>query len=125
MKQKEIQEIINKVYTKIADNYSGVVIPKVELHNSIYARLSGISEMSGEVNPHAEYDWYTNKIHLYIPKMKDEEQIIRSLIHECVHSTQPKRVFDKYYEDGETYDTHPYEIEAHEEEENWKKYKIK
>jgi hypothetical protein len=33
--------------------------------------------------------------------------------------------FDTYYELGETYETHPYEIDARKAEENWKIYKIK
>ena len=57
-----------------------------------------------------------------LTKRATVEDIIRSLIHECVHSTQPKVLFDKYYEDGETYDTHPYEIEARNAEEEWNIY---
>ena len=57
--------------------------------------------------------------------MFSEEDIIRSLIHESVHANQSKVLFDKYYEVGETYDTHPYEIQARKAEENWKIYKIK
>ena len=56
--------------------------------------------------------------------MNSVEDIIRSLIHECVHSTQSKVLFDIYYEIGETYETHPFEIEAEHEEEKWKKYKL-
>ena len=80
--------------------------------------------MTGEVQAHAEYDWSTKKIYLYTSKMNSVEDIIRSLIHECVHSTQSKVIFDQYYKDGFTYDTHPYEIEAKDAEENWKEYKI-
>ena len=122
MTKKDILKIVYEVYPQIAKDYKSN--PKVELHKNIYARLSGISEMSGEANPHAEYDWCTNKIYLYTPKMKSEEQIIRSLIHECVHSTQSKVLFDTYYEAGEDYSTHPFEIEARNAEENWEKYKL-
>ena len=78
--------------------------------------------MTGEVCAHAEYDWSTDKIYIYTSRMKCEEDIIRSLIHECVHSNQNKQLFDCYYDEGETYDTHPYEIEARKAENSWYKY---
>jgi Zn-dependent peptidase ImmA (M78 family) len=122
MHKSKIINIINKAYPKIAKHYGSNA--KVELHNNIYERLSGISEMSGDENPHAEYDWNENKIYIYTINMDSEEQVIRSLIHECVHSVQNKELFDAYYETPLTYFTHPYEIEAHYEEENWEKYKL-
>jgi len=81
--------------------------------------------MTGEVQAHAEYDWNKCIIYIYTSKMKCEEDIIRSLIHECVHVNQDKISFDLYYQLGDTYETHPYEIEARNAEENWKTYKIK
>ena len=71
---------------------------------------------------HAEYDWSTKKIYLYTSRMNSVEDVIRSLIHECVHSTQSKVLFDKYYEDGCSYYTHPFEIEARSAEEEWEIY---
>ena len=124
MKQEEITKIVDIIYPLISEDYSDVN-PKVELHKNIYERLSGIKGMNGTACAQAEYDWSENKIYLYTSRMRCEEDIIRSLIHECVHSTQSKVLFDKYYEIGETYDTHPYEIEARDAEENWKDYKIK
>jgi hypothetical protein len=56
--------------------------------------------------------------------MRCEEDIIRSLIHESVHANQSKVLFDLQYQLGDTYETHPYEIEAREAEENWKNYRI-
>ena len=123
MLKKDILSVINKVYPKIAKHYGSNA--KVELHNNIYERLSGIKEMNGEESPHAEYDWNNNKIYIYATQMENEEQIIRSLIHECVHSIQNKELFDTYYNMDMCYNTHPYEIEAHYEEENWKNYKQK
>jgi hypothetical protein len=78
--------------------------------------------MTGEVCAHAEYDWSNNKIYLYTSRLHSVEDIIRALIHECVHSTQSKVIFDQYYKEGFTYDTHPYEIEAKNAEEEWKIY---
>ena len=123
MEQKEIVKIVNKVYPLISkDNNCNA---KIEYHYNIYERLSGEKGMTGEVQASAEYDWDTNKIYIYTSQMFSEEDIIRSLIHESVHANQYKVLFDKYYEIGNTYDTHPYEIAARKAEENWKKYKIK
>jgi len=122
MKQEEITKIVNKVYPLIcADNNSTAL---VDFHYNIYERLSGEKGMTGEVQAHAEYDWSTDKIYIYTSKMNSVEDIIRSLIHECVHSRQLKCTFDSFYENGHTYDTHPYEIEAREAEEEWEIYEI-
>lgn len=120
MKQEEIVRIVNKVYPLISkDNNCDA---KIEYHYNIYERLSGEKGMTGEVCAHAEYDWSTNKIYLYTSRMNSVEDIVRSLIHECVHSRQLKCTFDSFYENGHTYDTHPYEIQAKSAEEEWEIY---
>ena len=120
MKQQEIVNIVNKVYPLISkDNNSHA---KVEYYHNIYERLSGVKGMTGEVCAHAEYDWVMCKIYLYTSRLHSIEDIIRSLIHECVHSRQLKCTFDSFYENGHTYDTHPYEIEARNAEEEWEIY---
>tara|TARA_R110001583_G_scaffold160157_1_gene312054 strand:- start:202 stop:582 length:381 start_codon:yes stop_codon:yes gene_type:complete len=120
MEQKEIVRIVNKVYPLISkDNNCDA---KIEYHYNIYERLSGEKGMTGEVCAHAEYDWSTNKIYLYTSRMNSVEDIVRSLIHECVHSRQLKCTFDSFYENGHTYDTHPYEIQARSAEEEWEIY---
>ena len=122
MKLEEILKTVNKVYPLISkDNNCHA---KVEYYHNIYERLSGEKGMTGEVRAHAEYDWEMCKIYIYTSQMFSEEDIIRSLIHECVHSTQCKELFDKYYESGADYSTHPYEIKAKNAEVNWRKYKI-
>ena len=122
MNKKEINKIVNQYYPLISKDYSDVS-PKVELHKNIYERLSGISTIDEEES-YAEYDWSNNKIYIYTSKMYNEEDILRSLIHECVHSTQSKLLIDIYYEFGYTYDTHPYEVKARNAEENWRNYKF-
>ena len=120
MKQDKIKEIVDKVYPIISkDNNSNA---NIEYYYNIYERLSGEKGMSGEVCAHAEYDWRNNKIYLYTSRLHSVEDIIRSLIHECVHSTQNKVKFNTYYLLGKTYDTHPYEIEARNAEEEWEIY---
>ena len=108
MKQEEIKEIVNKVYPLISEDNN--CNAKVEYYYNIYERLSGIKGMTGEACAEAEYDWVMCKIYLYTSRLHSVEDVIRALIHECVHSTQSKVKFDAYYLCGETYDTHPYEI---------------
>ena len=122
MNKKEINKIVNQYYPLISKDYN--CNAKVELHKNIYERLSGEKGMTGEVHASGEYNWSKNKIYLYTSKLSNEESILRSLIHECVHSTQSKLLFDIYYEFGYNYDTHPYEVKARNAEENWKDYKF-
>ena len=123
MKLEEILKTVNKVHPLISKDNNCTA--KVEYYHNIYERLSGEKGMTGEVCAQAEYDWSNNKIYLYTSRLHSAEDIIRALIHECVHSTQSKVIFDQYYKEGFTYDTHPYEIEAKNAEVNWRKYKIK
>jgi len=116
-----VKNIVNKVYPEISKDYSCTA--KVEIHNNIYERLSGIKGMSGSSCAQAEYNWNKNEIYLYTSRLFDEEDIIKALIHECVHSSQDKEIFDEYYKVGYSYKTHPYEVEARKAEENWKEYK--
>ena len=120
MKQEEIVKIVNKVYPLISEDNN--CNAKVEYYYNIYERLSGIKGMTGEVCAEAEYDWVMCKIYLYTSRLHSVEDVIRALIHECVHSTQSKVKFDAYYLCGETYDTHPYEIAAKSAEEEWEIY---
>ena len=114
-----IKNIVNKVYPVIAKDYK--CNAKVELYSDIFARLNSTSAID-EHESYSEYSWSKNKIYLYTNHLNSEEDIIRSLIHECVHSKQNKWLFDCYYDEGETYETHPYEIEARKAENNWYKY---
>jgi len=122
MNKKEILSIVNKVYPKIIKNLGKGKegIAKVEVHNNIYARVSGIEGSEGEANPHAQYERHVNTIYLYTPRMTDEEQVIRSLLHEYTHSLQDPKNKEKHRK--LRYDKNPDEIEAHKAEENWKKY---
>ena len=124
MKQAEITEIVNKIYPLISANYKSNA--KVELYTNIFDRLNAIPGCGvGEDKAFAEYSWDTNKIYLYTNHLNSEEDVIRSLIHECVHSTQSYELFEALYECDLDYETHPYEIEAEYEEEKWKDYKWK
>ena len=118
----EMQSVVDRVYPKIAKALGRARrgTPKVEFHSNIYVRLSGDPEAQGEANPYAEYDWDKNKIYLYTPKMVNEEQIIKALLHEYTHATQDRKKMEKYRELG--YDKNPYEKAASRAEKNWRKY---
>ena len=119
---QNIKNIINKVYPIIAKDYNSNA--EVELYSDVFTRLNSISAMEEE-EYYAEYSWSHNKIYLYTNHLNSEEDIIRSLIHECVHSNQCYDVYMAYYECDLDYDTHPYEIEAEYEEEKWRNYETK
>jgi len=121
MVQQSIKNIVDKIYPIIAKDYNSN--SKVEIYSDIYERLNSIPAMD-EHESYAEYSWSSNKIYLYSNNLDNEEDVIRSLIHECVHSTQCYELYEALYECDLDYDTHPYEIEAEYEEENWKKYKL-
>ena len=119
MLSSEVLDIVNKVYPKIIKDYNSSA--KVELYSDIYERLNSVPAMD-EHESYAEYHWDSNIIYLYTNHLDNEEDIIRSLIHECVHSNQCHEVYEALYECDLDYDTHPYEIEAEYEEEKWKNY---
>ena len=129
MKQEEITKIVNKVYPLIiqdiiidSDCKIKNVYPEIEFYKNIYERLDGIPA-TDEYESFAEYHWDTNKIYLYTNHHDSEEDVIRSLIHECVHSNQSYDIYEALYECDLDYYTHPYEIEAEYEEEKWINYK--
>ena len=118
----KVKNIVDKVYPAIAKDYKSNA--KVELYSDIFTRLNSTSAVD-EYDSYAEYSWDTNKIYLYTNHLNNEEDVIRSLIHECVHSTQLYDIYEAYYKCDLDYETHPYEIEAEYEAEKWYKYKIK
>ena len=122
MTTDEIQNIIDYAYPKIQKYYGkgSLDIPKIELHRDIYARLSGDEEQSGEHSSttKAQYDEDTNVIYIYYPNMKNEEDVLRSIIHEYTHYKQDHKLFKKY-KAMYSYDEDPTEIEAKNNEKDW------
>ena len=120
MKVKDIKNIVDKVYPNISKDYKSDA--KIELFSNLFDRLDSIPA-EDEVSGMAEYHWDENKIFIYTDLMNSEEDIIRSIIHECVHSNQSYELYEAYYEQCDLdYDTHPYEIEAEHEEDKWEEY---
>ena len=137
MKTDEIQQIINHAYPLIQKYYGKgkLPIPPIKLSVDIYARLSGEPEARGEESEtsEAQYEERDNVIYVYYPNMKDEEHVLRSLIHEYTHYLQVKDIedreersalFDKYKAMYD-YNTDPTEIEARKNEENWEMFSKK
>ena len=116
-----IKNIVDKVYPIIAKDYNSNA--KIEIYTNIFDRLNSTPAIL-EYESYAEYSWDSNKIYLYTDNLDNKEDVIRSLIHECVHSTQCHELYEALYECDLDYDTHPYEIEAEYEEEKWEKYKL-
>ena len=125
MNKEIVQQVINDVYPKIVNHYgihNGYSIPKVEVHNNIFARISENEEMEGEDTPNAEFCKDENKIFVYFPYITSRVDLIKALLHEYRHYLQPRWGYEFYTELGFDYDNHPYELEAISEESNWKKY---
>ncbi len=124
MNRKEVHKIIKEVMPKIEKHYGfskfQQTTPWVEIHHNIYARYSGIKEATGDENPHAEFDADDNTIYVYYPQMKSRRHVIETLLHEYRHYLQSPSWMKRYRTMGYDYITHPYEIQALEEEKNWK-----
>jgi len=125
--KKEVQSIIDEVYPKIEKHY-GIskhfeCTPYVEVERNIFEKYSGIEGMEGDDDGnnscHAEFCHMNNEITIYYPQMKDRKMVIESLVHEYQHHLQSPIWFKRYYTMGHDYITHPYEVEATNEEKNW------
>ena len=84
------------------------------------ARLSGIKDMEGEESDtsEAQYDPDTNMMYVYTRNMKNEEDVLRALIHEYTHYRQDSKLLKKYRQ-MYTYDKDPFEAQAKKAEEDW------
>lgn len=122
MNNQEVLNIVNKTHPMISKDYDSNSVVKV--YKNIYERL-GVENVDEDFVSYAEYCWDENEIMLYTDSMESEEDVIRSLIHETVHSNQDYDIYEAYYDQcGVDYETHPYEIEAEYEEEKWGVYKL-
>jgi len=120
MEVDEIQNIVDYAYPNIKKYYGKGKkdYPVVELHKEARGEQSKTSK--------AEYDETINKIFVYYPNMRNEEDVLRSIIHEYTHYTQNiTPLIKKYHALNYTYDTDPHEIEAHKAEENWQVFSRK
>jgi hypothetical protein len=125
----EIQSIISYSYPLIQKYYGKgkLPIPKIDTsHKNTYAMHSGEPEATGEHDATSIAEYYEGTIYLYLPNIPNEEELLRSIIHEYTHYLQgitpfKTRVANQEYE----YEDNPYEQEAHENEENWETFSQK
>lgn len=68
-----------------------------------------------------EYCRILNEIIIYWKNIESKEELIRTLIHEYIHYLQSPIWMTRYYTMGYDYTTHPYELQAYKEEQNWEK----
>ena len=125
----QVQSIISYSYPLIQKYYGKgkLPIPKIDTsHKNTYAMHSGEPEAEGEHAETSIAEYYKGVIYLYLPNITNEKELIIALIHEYTHYLQDitplkTRVANQQY----TYDTNPYETEAHENEENWETFSQK
>ena len=124
MSKEDIIKVAQRVYPQIVRDLGGQAKP-VEVYSSIWNRIGavGVEDLKREQgNPDAQYDPHDDIIYLYYEETNTEEAIIRSLLHEHTHTLQDQAKFKQYYDEGATYQNHPFELEAQRAENNWKKY---
>jgi hypothetical protein len=132
MSEEEVQSIVNRVYPQILKD-RGIPIregkpskPSIELYTDIYARYSDTPGMEGEVSGEAKAEFVDkdNTIYVYHPNMENEEDVIRSLLHEFEHAHQDPKEYEKFREAGFDGRNNPLEVKAFAAEENWRKYSV-
>ena len=128
MTQDKVQSIVDRVFPQIMDD-RGVGkqgAPKVELHGGIYARYSGVEGMEGELSHSSKAEWVDedNTIYIYHPNMVNEEDVIRSILHEFEHTHQDPKKYEEKRAEGYDGKTNPYEVDAINAESRWKDYLV-
>ena len=123
----QIQSIISHAYPLIQKYYGKgkLPIPKINTsHKNTYAMHSGEPEATGEHDATSIAEYYEGVIYLYLPNIPNEEELLRSIIHEYNHYTQDSELLAKYKKIY-SYDEDPNEIEAHKNEEDWEMFSQK
>jgi hypothetical protein len=121
MDKQEIENL-SELYFNLISEYYGMskhhaTLPYISIEDSRYSDGED-KETKGE------YCNLHNEIVIYWKNIEDEESLIRTIIHEYQHYLQSPTWFTRYYKQGYNYNDHPYEIQALQEEINWKKFKI-
>ena len=122
MTTDEVQQIISYAYPLIQKYYGKgkLPIPKIDTsHKNTYAMHSGEPEAQGEHDATSIAEYYEGTIYLYLPNITNEEELLRSIIHEYTHYKQPDGLDTQYYDQGYTYQNNPAELEALRAEEKW------
>jgi hypothetical protein len=119
---KELVENLSSLYLQKVASYYGYskfhkTTPYLTIEDSPYSE-------GNDSNLIAEFCSIHNEIIVYWRNIKDEESLIRSLVHEYQHYLQSPSWMQRYYNLGYSYTDHPYEIQAYSEEINWNKFLI-
>lgn len=114
MTKKQVTEIAESNFHKIVDYYGFSkfhgTTPYLEIDISPFA--------DSKTDSFGEYNADDNSIVIYWPKMKTNEDIIRTIIHEYQHYLQSKTWYTRYSRMYD-YSTNPYEIAAYKAESAW------
>tara|TARA_Y100000310_G_scaffold338164_1_gene427078 strand:- start:1203 stop:1667 length:465 start_codon:yes stop_codon:yes gene_type:complete len=129
MSEEEVQSIVDRVYPQIVNDRGPAYrpgVPKIELHTDIYARYSDEPGMEGEVSGEAKAEFVDedNAIYVYHPNMENEEDVIRSLLHEYEHACQDPEEYEAYKAQGYDGQSNPLEVAARDAEEKWRDYLV-
>ena len=128
MTKDKVQSIVDRVFPQVVHNRGPgrQGVPKIELHADIYARHSGIEGMKGELSHSSKAEWVDeeNAIYVYYPTMTDEEDVIRSLLHEFEHTHQDPEEYEAYKAQGYDGLSNPHEVAARNAENRWKDYLV-
>lgn len=118
MTRNEIKKVTEEVYNKVIKHYG-----TSKHHESLPYIAIEDTPYSDEVVPKnlfGEYCYMLNEVTLYWKNIPSLEVLIRTLVHEYQHYLQSPSWMSRYYKQGHTYDSHPYEVAAYAEEENWR-----
>lgn len=119
MNKETVLELSKNYLLKISDYYGfskfQETTPYISLEDSLYSD----SENEDIV---ADYCFMHNEIQVYWKNIRSIEHLIRTLVHEYQHYLQSPSWMTRYYNQGYSYDNHPYEIKAYKEEESWNKF---
>ena len=122
MRVKQIFEIVDKIGTRIIEHYGVSKYRKEPPQLIITDEYSEDEYSNKDKGIVAEYISKENTILIYRKVVSSEEELIKTLIHEFQHYLQSPIWMTRYYNMGYDYQTHPYEIQAFREEENWKRF---
>jgi len=129
MSKNKVQFIVDRAFPQIVQDRGAPIgqgVPELELHADIYARYSDIKGMKGEISDTSKAEWVDkdNTIYVYYPNMVNEEDVIRSILHEFEHAHQDPKEYEKYRKQGYDGQSNPLEVKARDAEEKWKDYLV-
>ena len=117
MRKKEVLELSTQYLDKVVEYYGESKFHDTTPYLSIEDRRYSDAK---DPDIKGEYCRVLNEIVIYWKNILSEEELFRTLVHEYVHYLQSPTWMTRYYKMGYEYQTHPYEIQAYKEEQNWK-----